>query len=383
MDNSFPIRVVFDAHALAPHRSGIGEYSFQLLRALLNEEAGQVALHVFVPSGIHRVHGEDELLARCADVRDGDLSRPAHLWQLPRLLRAGEYDVLHSPDFFIPLRSPIPIVCTIHDLIPLVHPEFIPKSLKVRLLPVFRAWVGRAIKSSARVITDSAHSRADILRLFRIDAERIDAISLAATVDATGADLPPELSARLRPQRYLLYVGRHDPYKGLGHLLRAFAAVSEEGGLADIQLAIAGRRDARYDIGGEAAELGVADRVVFLDYVPAEHLSALYAHAMGLVFPSLYEGFGLPLLDAMRHGVPVLASNRASLPEVAGDAALLVDPEQPELFARTLKEFVESDTLRRELTQKGFHRCQQFSWKQTAERTIDTYKRAVSREHPL
>jgi glycosyltransferase involved in cell wall biosynthesis len=324
------------------------------------------------------VRSEDELLVRCADVRDGDLYRPAHLWRLPRLLRAGEYDVLHCPDFFVPLRAPIPVVCTIHDLIPLVHPEFIPRSLKVRLLPVFRAWVGRALKSSARVITDSEHSRADILRLFRMDPDRIDAIPLAATVDATGAALPPTLAATLRPSRYLLYVGRHDPYKGISQLLRAFAAASADGGFGDVQLAIAGRRDARYDIAGEAVALGVADRVVFLDYVPAEHLSPLYAHAMGLVFPSLYEGFGLPLLDAMRHGVPVLASNRASLPEVAGDAALLTDPEQPELFARRLKEFVESDTLRSELTQKGQQRCRQFSWKQTAEQTIDTYTRAMA-----
>jgi glycosyltransferase involved in cell wall biosynthesis len=379
MAESRPIRVVFDAHALTPHRSGIGEYSDQLLRALLRQEQERITLHLYVPEGIRRVRNEEELAAATAAVRDGDLYKPAHLWQLPRLLRAGQYDVLHCPDFFVPLRAPVPVVCTIHDLIPLVHPEYIPKSLKVRLLPVYRAWVRRALRGSARVITDSAHSAEDIRRLFPAHSAAIDAIALGPTVQPSGAPLSPDLAARLHAGRYLLYVGRHDPYKGVGLLLQAFAVAVRDGGLpADVQLAIAGRRDPRYDIRAEADRLGLSDRCVFLDYVPGAQLSPLYAHALGLVFPSLYEGFGLPLLDAMRHGIPVLSSDRASLPEVAGDAALLVNPEQSDSFAGTLKEFSENARLRSTLIEKGSDRVRQFSWNHTAASTVDSYRKAIA-----
>lgn len=372
------IRLVFDAHALTPQRSGIGEYSYQLLRALLQHEQERVAVHVFVHDAIHRVQSVDELTAVTADVQEGELYRPAHLFQLPRLLRHGNYDVVHCPDFFVPLRSPLPIVTTIHDLIPIVHPEFIRKSLKVRLLPLFRGWVRHALKHSARVITVSEYSRQDILRHFSLDAARIDAIHHAPTVEVTGEALSAQLQARLHDGRYLLYVGRHDPYKGLDLLLRAFAGCATDENTEDVQLAIAGRRDARYDISGRVQELGLSNRVVLLDYVPAAQLSALYAHALALVFPSLYEGFGMPMLDAMQHGLPVISSDRASLPEVAGGAALLVDPEQTDEFSRSLTEIMKNSTLRLELKEKGFERSRQFSWNQTAALTVETYTRAIA-----
>ncbi|MDT8324642.1 MAG: glycosyltransferase family 1 protein [Bacteroidota bacterium] len=379
MADAPPIRVVFDAHALTPHRSGIGEYSHQLLHALLREQRENVAMHLFVPGGIRPVETGEELASLTAGVRDGDLYRPAHLWQLPRLLRAGSYDLLHCPDFFVPLRAALPVVCTIHDLIPLVHPEYIPKSMKVRMLPVFRAWVRRALRSSARIITDSRHSADDIRRLFPAASGEIDAIPLAPTVEVTGVPLPAEFAVRLRAGRYLLYVGRHDPYKGVGLLLRAFASAVRDGGMpGDVQLAIAGRRDPRYDMVAEAERLGLSDRCVFLDYVAGSQLSPLYAHAMGLVFPSLYEGFGLPVLDAMRHGLPVICSDRASLPEVAGDAAMLVDPEQSDSFAGNLKEFVKNTTLRSALMEKGKDRVRQFSWNHTAAATVVTYRKAIA-----
>ncbi|MFZ1729863.1 MAG: glycosyltransferase family 1 protein [Bacteroidota bacterium] len=373
------LRVVFDAHALTPHRSGIGEYSWHLLRALVNDFSDRIDLHLYVPSGIHPAKSEEDILRLTADVRDGDFFKLQHQWRLPALLRRGGYDLLHTPDFLIPLLSPIPVVCTIHDIVPIVHPEFIPRSLKVRLLPIFRAWARRAARRSAAVITDSTHSKQDILRMLAADERRITVVPLAPTLEVGDGILPDEIAAVITPRKYFLYVGRHDPYKGLAHLLRAFAEARQTLGLEDIQLAVAGKSDPRYGYLELVKELGLGDCVHFLDYVPPAALSALYANALAYVHPSLYEGFGLPPLDAMRHGTPVIASGRSSLPEVVGNAALLVDPDQVKAFSSLLRDMAENANLQSTLIQKGFEHVQQFSWNLTAKNTVDVYMRAMSR----
>jgi glycosyltransferase involved in cell wall biosynthesis len=145
-----------------------------------------------------------------------------------------------------------------------------------------------------------------------------------------------QLAGGMRAGGYLLYVGRHDPYKGLPLLLAAFARARAAGSLGDVGLVITGSLDVRYDARALVAAHGLEDAVVCTDYVTREELGALYRHARALVLPSLYEGFGLPPLDAMLHDVPVLCSNRGSLPEITGDAALVCDPEDTEAFRNAL-----------------------------------------------
>lgn len=371
--------MVFDAHALSPHRSGIGEYSGHLIRAILEECRAQVALHLYVPSGIHPVHSGDDVARLTADVRDGDFFRASHQWRLPWLLRGGRYDLLHTPDFLVPWSTPVPVISTVHDIIPIVHPEFLARSLKVRLLPLFRAWARHAVRSSAAVLTVSARSRNDLVRLLGANPARITVIPAAPTLEPTGAELSADLAALLPARKYFLYVGRSDPYKGLAHLLRAFARARRDHGLAGLRLAVAGKRDARYDSSALVDELGLAGHVIFLDYVDAATLSALHAHALAYVHPSLYEGFGVPPLDAMRHGTPVVCSDRSALPEVAGDAALYVDPEHVGNFSNALREIAENATLRRDLVRKGFLNVRRFSWNQTAKDTVSVYMRVAAR----
>lgn len=410
MTDARRIRVVFDGHVITPHRSGIGEFNWHLLRGLLRCCADRVDLHLYVPSGIVPVESEEDILRCTQTVRDGDIYRLHHQWRLPRLLRGKRYDLFHSPDFMFPFLCPIPVVSTIYDLIPLVHPEYLSKSLKVRLLPMYRFLMRTAVRKSARILTISECSRGDIVRILGTDPSNVDIVYAAHTLDpgdySPGSIAPESRSvigkdaeahtyppvqehaphagatnlpdARLRPGRYLLYVGRHDPYKGLGLLLHALARAVHEGLPDDILLAVAGKRDPRYPFDETAGELGLQERVMFLDYVSREELSALYAHALALVFPSLYEGFGLPLLDAMAHGTPVVSSDRASLPEVGGDAVRYVDPEQEDAFARTLKTIAENPSLRQELTEKGDRQFRRFSWNQTAEKTVEAYTRSIS-----
>jgi glycosyltransferase involved in cell wall biosynthesis len=372
-----PLRVVFDAHAITPRRSGIGEYSAKLLAAMCEAPDSGIELSLYANGRITPLRSADEIPTITAGIPDGSLYALKHQWELPLLLRRERCDLFHMPDFLAPPLLPVPFVCTIYDLIPLAKPEYIARSLKVRLLPLYRAIVRRSARRAARVLTISEHSRRDIVRMLGIDAARIDVTPLAPTVDVNSAPWPQSLGGRLQRGRYLLYVGRHDPYKGLGLLLDAFAAASGDPALDDVTLAIAGALDARYGYKDKVVSLGLDDRVVFLDYVGEEQLSPLYANALAFVFPSLYEGFGLPPLDAMRHGVPVLCSERTSLPEVTGDAALLFDPEDSKAFASALREICGNSSLRDELKQSGFQRQEGFSWTITAALTIEAYKRAA------
>ena len=373
------LRVVFDAHAITPRRSGIGEYSLNLLSAMCDIADPDLELSLYANGGIHPLRSAADIVRLTEGIPEGALYAPRHQWELPLLLRRGTYDLLHMPDFLVPPFLPVPFVCTMYDLIPLARPEYIARSLKVRLLPLYKALVRRSARNAARVITISEHSKNDIERMLGIDAGNIDVTPLAPTVDVLHGEFPPELSARVQKGRYLLYVGRHDPYKGLGLLLEAFAVAARDPGLDGITLAIAGAIDPRYGYREQIAALGLEERVVFLDYVNGSMLSALYANALAFVFPSLYEGFGLPPLDAMRHGIPVICSNRTSLPEVTGDAALLVDPENTGEFASALLRIAGNASLREQLIHSGYQREACFSWKNTALLTINVYKQAAAK----
>ncbi len=369
-----PLRVVFDAHAITPRRSGIGEYSARLLAAMLTEAGAEVEVHAYANGAIRPLRTLEELPA----IADGSLYALKHQRELPRLLRAGAYDLLHMPEFIIPPRVPIPVVVTLYDVIPLAKPEYIAKSLKVRLLPLYRWMMRRATRVARRVLTISEHSKSDIVRMLGADPARIDVTPLAPTVEVDGAALPAALTDRFAGCRYVLYVGRHDPYKGLGLLFDAFARVKDAEGARDVCIVVAGARDERYGYAEQLERLDLRHRVHFLDYVASGQLSALYANAAAFVFPSLYEGFGLPPLDAMRHGVPVLCSDRSSLPEVVGDGALTVNPEDPGEFASALHRVLTDATLRETLVARGLQRQRQFSWSHTAARTVECYRRALA-----
>jgi glycosyltransferase involved in cell wall biosynthesis len=264
-------------------------------------------------------------------------------------------------------------------------PSCIPNSsrvpLKVRLLPLFRALVRIAARQSAA--GDHRHfehaASRDIVRLLgRACAGTMCTSSSLRAEYAANPKRRPD-SRRARPSvchpgsYFLLYVGRHDPYKGLAHLLRAYAEAYGAEPSAAVHVAVVGKSDDRYGYGKLVAELGIGDRVHFLGYVDARQLSALYAHACAYVHPSLYEGFGLPPLDAMRHGTPVISSDRASLPEVVGDAAMLVDPEHTAVFARRLRNVAENTTLRTQFIRKGYEHVARFSWNHTAQQTVEVY----------
>ncbi|MHC5037364.1 MAG: glycosyltransferase family 4 protein [Planctomycetota bacterium] len=283
-------------------------------------------------------------------------------------------DLVHVPHFNAPRFGRLPFVVTIHDLIYLLFPEDCPSR--------FAFWAARrmirsAVRRAEKILTDSENTRADLIRLLKVDPSRIRVTHLGPpSLDTSDAD-----PRRVREQfglrgDYLLYTGNHSPHKNLKTLLDAFALLRKDA--FDLQLVITGPKDRHTpSVVAHVAQRGLSDRVVFTGNIADRDLSALYAGAAVLVFPSLYEGFGLPPLEAFATGVPVVASNAASLPEVLGDAALLVDPLNSNAFRDAIARVIREDDLRETLVSKGRKQLAKYSWTETARNTLEVYREAL------
>ena len=286
----------------------------------------------------------------------------------------------HSTNFMVPLpafprRRPhaVKCICNIHDLIPLVHPEYTPKALKTRFFAVYRGLMHEIARRVDAVVTGSESARRDIVRMLGIPAGRV---AVAADgVDERHVPGGEKPSMRGGPKT-ILYVGRSDPYKNLPGLVEVFARLVKEEGV-EARLRIVGSPDARYPEAGEAARrLGVADRVDWSGYLDDAGLVKAYQEADVLALLSRYEGFGLPVLEAMACGTPVVCSNAASLPEVAGAAAWLVDPDDRAGAGAALKRVLTDAAMSDRLREAGLAQARKFSWRTTAEAVLRLYGEA-------
>jgi glycosyltransferase involved in cell wall biosynthesis len=306
-------------------------------------------------------------------------------WEQAGVVLAGRrarIDLLHSPYWSNPLWSPWPTVVTVHDVIQLVMPEY--RAL-ARQQVYFRL-VTRALRRATAVITVSECSRRDVVRTVGIPEERVHVVENAIPEGLQPVRDPARLEAvRARygiGERFVLYLGANDLRKNLNRLIRAYGALPRP--LRDeYQLVIAGRQwphdhplypDPRLVV----AELGLEDRVIFTGGIPEEEKAPLLSAATVFAFPSVYEGFGIPVLEALACGTPVLTANSSSLPEVTGDAALLVDPLDVDAIAAGLAALLESPERRADLSRRGLERAKLFRWDRIAERTVEVYRRVAS-----
>lgn len=276
--------------------------------------------------------------------------------QLPKIYQKLRSRLLFSPIPEAPIASKCRYVVTVHDLIPLRFPRrFSP------LLPYHKYYIPQVLRRAECILCDSEATASDIVNFYRIPAEKITPVPLACDTNRFEfLDLPTS--------HYFFYIGRHDPYKNLNRLIAAFAAMPSK---QACELWIAGPPDPRYTpiLQTQAQELGIGDRVKFLGYVDYDKLPTLINQAIALVFPSLWEGFGLPVLEAMACGTPVVTSNLSSLPEVAGDAALLVDPYNVSDISVAMNALATEPQTRSRLRTLGLTRSRQFSWTKTG-RTV-------------
>ncbi len=368
-----PLRIGFNANPILGNRGGIGWHTYHLLRALL-ELKDDIQFVCYLRPGAFR---------------DAEDAREISRWESSlriRWVEAGKamlpwrgawdrLDLYHGTNFKMQTTGRYGGIVTIHDLWLDRHPEYSPKFFGQRA-SYYRtkrtAWRAR------KVITVSQYSAGEIQSLYKLPSERIVVIPNGVSDDfqpvsnrAALADLHRRLA--LPTDSFILFVGGANPRKNHGALLRAYASHSDR--LKDHSLVMVGEPVNRFgDMMATTRTLGLEHRVVCTGTLSVTDLRLLYSQAAVFVFPSLYEGFGMPVLEAMACGAPVITSNTTALPEVAGDAAVLVNPEDAEELADAIFRVLEDSVLRARLKERGFERAKQFTWERAAQRTVAVYR---------
>ncbi len=379
-------RIYLDISAAVHHRAGLGRYADRLTRALLARPGAAEMFSLFYnqESGIEPLPGLESWPQ--VTVRHSYKSWRLMVWagQLLRLnyaRRLPDVRLLHAMEHLLMPLGSVPTVLTVHDLIferfPRLH-----KSLNYhylhRAMPLF-------VRHASHLIAVSQATKKDLMTFYNVPGNKISVIYEAA--DARFRPLPAERVEAVRlkyalPDEFLLFVGTIEPRKNLERLLDAFAILRQAGVVR--YLIIVGQKGWLYEGFFRHLETsGLQDRVIFPGYVTDEDLPAVYNAARLFVFPSLYEGFGLPLLEAMACGTPAVSSDRSSLPEVGGDAPLYADPEDVEVLAGQIRRGWEDVSLREGMRTKGLTRAKEFSWARAAAETDALYQLTARSHNPL
>jgi glycosyltransferase involved in cell wall biosynthesis len=364
------MRIGIDANPMLANPGGVGRHTHHLVRALLDLHE-EVELVCYLRPGGLRAGGDRvgwNEGSRLRWIEAGSVMMP---WRGS----LDALDVYHGTNFKMQTTGRYGAVMTVHDVWLDRHPEYSPKLFGQR--PSFFRTRRRA-RRARKVITVSGFSAGEIQAIYNIAPERIVVIPNA--VSSEFQELPDtaaleEFQRRvsLPTEKFILFVGGADPRKNHAVLLRAYASCPAR--LKQYSLVMVGHPVHRFgDIRRTARTLGVEDRVICPGILPASELRVLYGHAALFVFPSLYEGFGMPVLEAMACGAPVITSNSTALPEVAGDAAVLVNPDDPEALARAMLRVLEDSALRAGLIAKGRERVKRFTWQEAARRTLAVYR---------
>ena len=367
-----PLRVGIDGRAFTSAAGGIRRYMAGLVPALLalGEPIEIVAL------GGHAVpHGVDRVQA--------PVHPPTNLgWTLvglPRAAARARVDLIHAPAYTAPLWAGVPVVLTIHDVSYARHPEWYP----YRRDRLRRLFYRRSAHAAAALITDSHFSAHEIQAAYGIPTERITVAPLGVANEfspPSGKDFAADLPAGVSTP-FLLHVGDLHDRRNLAVVVDALIQARRHFGVAPaLTLVMAGvDRGIGDGLLAIAAEADARDAVVRLGVVEEAQLHALYGAATALVYPSRYEGFGLPVLEAMASGTPVIGSRAASIPEVLGDAGMLVDPEDTKGWTEAIVSVANDEHRRAAMRAAGLARAAEFTWTRTARITLDVYRRAVGR----
>jgi glycosyltransferase involved in cell wall biosynthesis len=382
------MRIGIDAHFASYELRGIGKYVVQLVSGLMRAEGA----HEYVIYGDPRMFSQPNGRGNVKFRDPGNLSYP--VWEqvlLPRWVRQDSVELLHCPANTAPIALPkqLNLVITIHDVMYLLPESILRPSrvLRQRLGSFYRRSVVRRVARRAdRIIAVSEFSKREIAEHLRIVPNRIHAIHEGideqfARLASAITSPPKEIGGESLDAPFVLALGAGDPRKNTLAVIRAYGSRWRELPNQE-KLVIVGLRDWRsspaYDL---VRQLGLSEKVLFAGYVSEELLAWLYASGRCFLYPTLYEGFGFPPLEAMGCGTPVITSNCTSVPEVAGEAAILVDPKSEKSIGDALVRLLRDEPLRRQLIQRGREQVRKFSWQETVRKTLGVYEELSERPH--
>ncbi len=354
--------------------AGVGTYSYNLLKSLQQIDKDNEYILFCEQQSAAQVPQTRNFRRRVVTER---VFSAFHQLLFSLSLKRHSLDIFHSPHFVYPLFVSSPSVVTIHDLIPLVFPASMRSSVA---RTYYRRANKKAIGKAERIIAVSESTKRDIQKVFGVAGEKIalipNGVADSFKVISNEASLDGiKKRCRIR-SKYILNVGNPKPHKNWTGLVEAFAALDE--GFSDYQLVLVGSSDPRFpQVVRLIKRLGLEDRVMITGFVSEKDMVLLYNAAEMFVFPSLYEGFGLPVLEAMACGTPVVSSNTSSLPEVVGDAGILFDPNDKTDLVKGIEMVLSNEELRQDLLRRGLERIRHFSWTGTAQQTLEVYQQML------
>ncbi len=370
------MRIGIDGRYIQDHFPGIGRYTHNLIQALAKAAPEDSFVLLHNPGVVNTRYDLETLRVPNTEVVAVDFPTFSltEQYRLPSFIHHLGLDLFHSPYYIKPYLLPCPSVVTIYDLIPRLYPQYISPWAR----GIFEVAIRLATVTSRLVISVSQSAKEDLVRLLGVPPSKVWVTPLGVDTQFHPVNEKAVLNLRQKydlSEGYILYLGINKPHKNLVRLVKAFAKVK-----TGRKLVLAGKEDPRYRKVHEVVKrLSLQERVVFLGQVPEDDLPALYSGAALFVFPSLYEGFGLPLLEAMACGVPVVCSSTSSLPEIAGRAAVMVDPLDVSQLARALKRVLGDSDLRVSMREEGLKQAARFSWERTAKETLAVYRQVLSR----
>jgi glycosyltransferase involved in cell wall biosynthesis len=358
------MKVAINGTYIQEQASGLGVVTENLINQLINSQL-EFEIELYSDSDRLKAQYPDKIIP-IPDSISPDRGFSGHvkrlLWYQTKLnwqLKRSATNLFFSPASEGMLFPSIPQIITVHDLIPLKYPEVSPKwkYYYLYVLPLI-------LKQSQKIISISQHTKQDLIANYQLDSESIEVVYNGFDGDLFYPQPNPKILKKYHLNKYLLYVGDMRFYKNLPRCLEAFASLPCQ----DYQFVITGKKDDFFypQIKAQTDKLSVKERIIFLDYVPTADLPSLYSMAECLIFASLYEGFGLPVLEAMACGCPVIASNTTSIPEVGGDSIFYIDPHDVENIAQGMYQVLTNDNLRNNLSHQGQERAKLFSWSKTA-----------------
>jgi glycosyltransferase involved in cell wall biosynthesis len=376
------MKILIDAFGIINETTGVGQYSLQLLNAL-SEIDNSNKYYICIQKGLHENHPTNKLRDKKNIFFFKDnipAIGPRKQLYFFNLFRKNphRFDLFHSFNSELALYGNIKSVVTFHDLKYIRYPFFLNNFSRIKS-GYLRCVMKKGAKKANKIIAVSENTKKDLVQLLGINRDKISVIYEASNLgiysqegnSISNCDILKKYSIQ---KPFFLYVGEKRPHKNLDGLIKAFKIYKEKYDQKNISLVLTGKKYSNYDgYLNTAKKLGIRNNLILTGFVSEKDLKTIYSEAESLLLISFYEGFGIPILEAMECRIPVITSNISSMPEVAGEAALLVDPNNITEIAENMNRITSSKKIREALVEKGLKRAKQFSWKKTARKTLEVY----------